>query len=90
VHAADAGVARAQAWVPEEVRVPSRSPTRTTTSSDTDLFGHKNNNGGTHSQTVVTEVDYGVTDALGLTISLPFIASKYRTSGTRRRARDAS
>ena len=42
-----------------------------------DAFGHKNNNGGTHTHAVVTEIDYGVTDSLGLTISLPVVASKY-------------
>ena len=42
-----------------------------------DVFGHKNNNGGTHSQSIVPEIDYGLTDNLGLTLSLPFIASKY-------------
>ena len=78
VHAADARVAHAQAWVPES---GEGSVSLTYQNYDVvghfDVFGRKNNNGGTHSQTVVTELDYGVTDALGLTISLPFIASKY-------------
>jgi hypothetical protein len=42
-----------------------------------DAQGHKNTNGGTESHAVVTELDYGVTDSFGLTVSLPFIASKY-------------
>jgi len=42
-----------------------------------DALGHKNNNGGTHSDAIVTEIDYGVTDSFGVTVSLPFIASKY-------------
>ena len=42
-----------------------------------DVRGNKNKNGATHAKTLVTEVDYGITDTLGLTISLPFIASKY-------------
>jgi hypothetical protein len=42
-----------------------------------DRQGHKNTNGGTHTQTLITELDYGVTDTIGLTVSLPFIASKY-------------
>ncbi len=42
-----------------------------------DAQGNKNTNGSTESHALVTEVDYGVTDSLGLTVSLPFIASKY-------------
>ena len=42
-----------------------------------DAQGHKNTNGGTESHALVTELDYGVTDSFGLTVSLPFIASKY-------------
>ena len=42
-----------------------------------DARGRKNNNGGTQSQALVTEVDYGMTDTIGVTVSLPFIASKY-------------
>jgi len=78
LHAAGAGVARAQAWVPAS---GEGSVSFTYQNYDVvghfDPFGNKNNNGGTHSHAVVTELDYGVTDALGLTISLPFIASKY-------------
>jgi hypothetical protein len=77
-HAAGAGIAQGQAWVPAK---GEGSVSMTYQDYDVvghfDVFGHKNNNGGTHSQTVVTELDYGVTDALGLTLSLPFIASKY-------------
>jgi hypothetical protein len=78
VYTADAGVARAQAWVPTR---GEGSVSLTYQNYDVvghfDVFGHKNNNGGTHSHAVVTDLDYGVTDTLGLTISLPFIASKY-------------
>jgi hypothetical protein len=42
-----------------------------------DALGRKTTEGGTYSQTVVTELDYGVTDTVGLSVSLPFIASKY-------------
>jgi len=78
LHAAGAGVARAQALVPAS---GEGSVSFTYQNYDVvghfDPFGNKNNNGGTHSHAVVTELDYGVTDTLGLTISLPFIASKY-------------
>src|SRR5678815_308949 len=39
--------------------------------------GQKNNNGGTQSHVVVTEVDYGITNDIGITVGLPFVASKY-------------
>jgi hypothetical protein len=42
-----------------------------------DVHGHTNTNGGTRSHALVTEVDYGVTDRIGLIVSLPVIASKY-------------
>src|SRR5262245_42627821 len=77
-HFAGAASARGQAWVPAR---GEGSVSLTYQNYDVaghfDVFGNKNNNGGTHSQALVTEVDYGVTDALGLTVSLPFIASKY-------------
>src|SRR5262245_10575334 len=77
-HVAGAGIAQGQAWVPAQ---GEGSVSLTYQNYDVaghfDVFGHKNNNGGTHSQALVTELDYGVTDALGLTVALPFIASKY-------------
>jgi hypothetical protein len=42
-----------------------------------DAAGHPNSNGPTHSQALVTDLDYGVWDGFGLVMSLPFIASKY-------------
>jgi hypothetical protein len=42
-----------------------------------DAKGHENVNGATHAKAVVAEVDVGLTDTLGLTVSLPFIATKY-------------
>lgn len=42
-----------------------------------DVQGHPNNNGGTRSQALVTELDYGIMDRFGLIVSLPLIASKY-------------
>jgi hypothetical protein len=42
-----------------------------------DAFGRQNTNGGTQSHALVTELDYGVLDRVGLSLSLPFIASKY-------------
>jgi hypothetical protein len=45
-----------------------------------DTAGKPNKNGGTHTSAVVTELDYAITDTIGLTVSLPFIASKYTGS----------
>jgi hypothetical protein len=42
-----------------------------------DVQGHENENGGTRSQVLVAELDYGVGDRAGLLVSIPFIASKY-------------
>jgi len=45
-----------------------------------DRFGLPNTNGATHSKALITEMDLGVTDKIGLTISLPFIATMYTGS----------
>jgi len=69
---------RAQAWVP-----PRGEGTVSLTYQNYDVIGHfdrqghKNTNGGTHTQALITELEYGVTDTIGLSVSLPFIASKY-------------
>jgi hypothetical protein len=42
-----------------------------------DVQGNTNTNGGSRSQALVTEFDYGVMDRFGLIVSLPLIASKY-------------
>jgi hypothetical protein len=72
------GTAGAQTWVPAR-----GEGSVSVTYQNYDVAGHfdaqgnKNTNGSTQSQAFVTDVDYGVTDSLGLTVSLPFIASKY-------------
>lgn len=40
-------------------------------------LGVKNKNGGTHTKALYAQVDYGITHTIGLTVSLPYIASKY-------------
>ena len=42
-----------------------------------DAQGRENKNGATHTNAVGIELDYALTDTIGLTVSLPFIASKY-------------
>src|SRR6476619_5763009 len=71
-------VAHAQAWVPDHGEgAVSFTYQNYDVVGHFDVFGHKNNNGGTYSQSLVTELDYGVTEALALTLTLPLIASKY-------------
>ena len=41
-----------------------------------DARGRKNNNGGTQSHAAITEVDFGITDRISVTLRLPFIVSK--------------
>jgi hypothetical protein len=42
-----------------------------------DVQGRTNTNGATHAKALAAEVDVGLTDAIALTISLPYIATKY-------------
>jgi hypothetical protein len=42
-----------------------------------DVQGRKNTNGSTQSHALVTEIDYGLFDQVGLIVNLPFIVSKY-------------
>jgi hypothetical protein len=41
------------------------------------VHGHKNTNGGSQSHVLLMELDYGILEKVGLTLGLPFIASKY-------------
>jgi len=67
----------AQAWIPAK-----GEGTVSLTYQNYDVAGHydargrKNNNGGTQSQVAVAEVDYGITDTIGVIVNLPFISSK--------------
>ena len=42
-----------------------------------DRLGKKNKNGATHTKAVIGQIDFGITDTIGLNVTLPFIASKY-------------
>jgi hypothetical protein len=69
---------RAQAWVPDRGEgTLSLTYQNYDVAGHFDVQGHENTNGGTYSHALVTEVDYGVLDRVGLIVSLPFIASKY-------------
>jgi hypothetical protein len=69
---------RAQAWVPDRGDgTISFTYQNYDVAGHFDVLGRENTNGGTRSHVLATEVDYGLTDTLALTVSLPFIASKY-------------
>src|SRR5262245_24259722 len=78
IHGWNGSILNAQAWIPAK-----GDGTVSLTYQNYDVAGHydalgrKNNNGGTHSHGAVPEIDYGITDSIGVTVSLPFIASKY-------------
>jgi hypothetical protein len=78
-----AGPLRAQAFVPPKgegtVAVTYQNYY---TTGHFDVQGRKNKNGATHTKAVVTELDYALTDTLGLTVTLPFVASKYTGSAS--------
>jgi hypothetical protein len=42
-----------------------------------DRLGRKNTNGATESQILITEAEFGITNAFAVRVMLPFIASKY-------------
>ena len=69
---------QAQPWVP-----PQGEGTVSLTYQNYYVIGHfdrdgrKNRNGATHAKAVVAEFDYAITDTLGITARLPFIATKY-------------
>ena len=69
---------RAQAWVPDR---GDGALALTYQLYDVrghfDVHGGENTNGGTESHALLTEFDYGLGGQFGLTVSLPFIASKY-------------
>lgn len=78
LHVAAAGVASAQPWVP-----PKGDGTVSVTYQNYYVVGHydakgrRNTNGATHARALLTDVDVGITDNWALTVSLPFIATKY-------------
>jgi hypothetical protein len=77
-----AASALAQPWVP-----PPGEGTVSVTYQNYYVKGHwvgpqrtKTDNGGTHSKSLVAELDWGLPRSLGLTVNLPFIWSKYTGS----------
>ncbi len=70
--------ARAQPWVPPEGQgTVSLNYQNYYVTGHFDLQGRQNTNGATHARTLIAEVDFGLTDRVGLTVTLPFVATKY-------------
>jgi hypothetical protein len=42
-----------------------------------DVFGGRNDNGATHAKAMLADVDFGLSDTVGVTVTLPYIATKY-------------
>jgi hypothetical protein len=42
-----------------------------------DVAGRENTNGATHAKAMIADVDFGLSDTVALTVSLPFMATKY-------------
>jgi hypothetical protein len=78
VQLASAAGVRAQPWVP-----PQGEGTVSVTyqnyyvTGHFNVQGHENTNGATHAKAMIAEVDFGLSDTIGLTITLPYIATKY-------------
>jgi hypothetical protein len=70
--------ATAQAWVPSQGEgMVTVTYQNYYTLGHFDRQGRETPNGATHSKALIAELNYGVTDTIGVAISLPFIASKY-------------
>ena len=78
VQLASAAPLHAQPWVP-----PQGEGTVSVTyqnyyvTGHFDVEGRSNTNGATHAKAMIAEIDFGLTDTVALTVSLPFIATKY-------------
>jgi hypothetical protein len=78
VQLASAAAVHAQPWVP-----PQGEGTVSVTYQNYYVTGHynvlgqQNTNGATHAKAMIAEVDFGLSDTIGLTVTLPFIATKY-------------
>src|SRR3954452_20231752 len=78
IHLSCAVLVHAQAWVPRRGEGAVSLDYQTyDVAGHFDVHGNRNNNGGTYSQSLVAELQVGVTDRLALTVSVPFVASKY-------------
>jgi len=78
VQLVSAAALHAQPWVP-----PQGEGTVSLTYQNYYVLGHfniqgnTNTNGATHAKAMIAEVDFGLSDTIALTVTLPFIATKY-------------
>ena len=78
IHLASAATLAAQPWVPLRGEgTVSLTYQNYYVLGHFDVLGNRNKNGPTHTNAMVAELDVGLTDMIGLTVSLRFIASKY-------------
>jgi hypothetical protein len=78
VQLAMAAAVHAQPWVPLEGEgTVSLTYQNYYVTGHFTVLGQENTNGATHAKTMIAEVDFGLTDTVALTITLPYIATKY-------------
>jgi hypothetical protein len=78
VQLATAAPLQAQPWVPPEGEgTVSVTYQNYYVTGHFNVLGQENTNGATHAKAMIAEVDFGLTDTIGLTVTLPLIATKY-------------
>jgi hypothetical protein len=82
VQLATAAAVHAQPWVPPEGEGSvSLTYQNYYVTGHFNVLGQENTNGATHAKAMIAEVDFGLTDTIALTITLPYIATKYTGPG---------
>lgn len=78
VQLASAAPLYAQPWVPPQGEgTVSLTYQNYYVTGHFNVLGQKNTNGATHAKALLAEVDFGLSDTIALTVTLPFIATKY-------------
>jgi hypothetical protein len=78
VQLASAAPLHAQPWVPPEGEgTVSLTYQNYYVTGHYDVRGNTNTNGATHAKAMIAEVDFGLSDTIALTVTLPYIAAKY-------------
>ena len=78
VQLATAAPLQSQPWVPPEGEgTVSVTYQNYYVTGHFNILGQENTNGATHAKAMIAEVDFGLSDTIGLTVTLPFIATKY-------------
>lgn len=78
VQLATAASLHAQPWVPPQGEgTVSLTYQNYYVTGHFNILGQENTNGATHAKALLAEVDFGLSDTIALTVTLPFIATKY-------------